>query len=218
MIIIDKGILIEGNNSIRKIAGDAIVSHNRIEEIAEHEQTIKYEAGSEAAVKCLLNSSAASREFEPLIRTDGEINKSLVSTNYIEYCKEKEAIADERLIRLTKSIVNNCVKYSEHSVFIRVTPSDEKPGTIEQIYTDVDLDSFSEKLIEAVTKVESISIEDAIVLTDKLWNTGCIVKHIGVKPLTKTIEIIAIGREYIDSIRMQGIIEDMFGLLRLRIA
>lgn len=80
MIILDKGILVESDKSIKAIAGDMIVSHDRIDSIARRDKTVKYDAGSEAAVGCLLSSSAASMEFKPLICEESGV----ISGNYFE--------------------------------------------------------------------------------------------------------------------------------------
>lgn len=177
MIVIDNGILLERRDkSIKAIAGDMIVSHDRIDSIAKRDKTVKYDAGSEAAVRCLLSSSAASMEFKPLIcKESGIISGNYFETvNYRRYLEE-EKVTDNGTIKLMNLITNAGIKYTQRNVHIGLTTSLKNPENVENLYMELRPTWAVKQRIQVMTKSKCISTECASELVERMWNVGYIV-------------------------------------------
>ena len=177
MIVIDNGILLESSDkSIKAIAGDMIVSHDRIDSIAKRDKTVKYDAGSEAAVRCLLSSSAASMEFKPLIcKESGIISGNYFETvNYRRYLEE-EKVTDNGTIKLMNLITNAGIKYTQRNVHIGLTTSLKNPENVENLYMELRPTWVVKQRIQIMTKSKCISTECAAELVERMWNVGYIV-------------------------------------------
>lgn len=179
MIILDKGILIESDKSIKSITGDMLVSHDRIDSIARRDKTVKYDAGSEAAVKCLLNSSVASMEFEPLIcKSHSMIPGDYFETAHYSRYLEREKVTDEKNIKLMNLITNVSIKYTQMNVHIVLTPSLKNPENVDNLYTELRPTFTAKQRIKIMTKSKCISTECAAALIERLQDVGYIVLRI----------------------------------------
>lgn len=176
MIILDKGILIESDKSIKAITGDMIVSHDRIDSIYRRDKTVKYDAGSEAAVKCLLNSSVASMEFEPLIcKSYNMVPGDYFETAHYSRYLEREKVTDERSIKLMNLITNAGIKYTQMNVHAVLTTSLKNTENVDNLCIELRPTSTVKKRIKVMTRSKCISTECAASLIERLWDVGYIV-------------------------------------------
>lgn len=164
MIVIDNGILLETRDNIKttSITGEAVVRHDRIEDVLGLASSIRYDATSLKAVQCILNSSARNRVCIPLCRRS---DRTVTTATYGAYSKEFDD-TDSQAKKLMSLVVNrNVVSFGRAvSGYISETKNKNKI-----MYLSVDNHGVNIRRQRIITKRSSIEINEIVALSDELW-------------------------------------------------
>lgn len=211
MIVIDNGILLESSDNIKNtsITGEAAVGHDRIERALGIASSIRYDATSLKAVQCILNSSARNRVCIPLCNSD---STEVAAVRYEMYNEEKDRISLKRQKLVSLLINRNVVAFGEAiDGYLRET---KKKDNI--MYLSVDNHATNIKRQSILTKRDHITIDEAVELSDELWQAGYVLLKIyNTIEITNThikrIKVARNGRE----VKMPAvdIIRQMFGVM-----
>lgn len=182
MIITDKGIIIEDNKHMSITGGVITVGHDMIEQVVRLANSVMYQANSEKAVQCLLNSSAKYKICYPAVcRSDSKISKGASTIEDIKYRDKTEILYMNDSQKLLSLLINRVVIGYGHCInYGRIFESILHSGSKQLIFITSNSRKSGFEMTCNVDRTDVISCTTLAELSDALWRHGWFITRVRV--------------------------------------